>query len=199
MNHQTFMSKVHRFALPVMARNVELAYQLAKMIHKGQVRKELGPDRQPLRYFEHPRRVALILIDEAGFIDTDVLCAALLHDVIEDTDEIQLVSALLERCFGIRVARMVRMVSKAPKEGYLERLEGGLNVSEKSGIYMAIKAADRLDNLRSLPADDQAFCERQILETHNILLPLFAKAELAMPKEALAGYNKIVNKIRDLI
>lgn len=63
------------------------------------MRKELGPDGKPLRYFEHLRRTALILID-AGFTSPDLIITALLHDSIEDSEEVELLSSLTEELFG---------------------------------------------------------------------------------------------------
>ena len=57
---------------------IEKAYALAKDLHKNQFRKDGTP------YLSHPVEVALILTD-LGF-DENVICAALLHDVVEDCD-----------------------------------------------------------------------------------------------------------------
>lgn len=197
MNRTIFMSKIHGFMPVEDARQVELAYLLAKKLHKGQTRKELGPDGQPLRYFEHLRRVALILIDEAGITDPSIIIAALLHDAIEDSEEIMLTGLLIERLFGSDVALLVRLVTKVPKEGYIERLRDGLKGSY--GRPAVIKAADRLDNLRSLPKDNPAFCEKQRLETRDVMMPLFNSAETHLPPALMVGFRKIVSQIRSFV
>jgi GTP diphosphokinase / guanosine-3',5'-bis(diphosphate) 3'-diphosphatase len=194
MNRAIFMSKVHAFAASVDAQQVELAYLLAKKIHKGQVRKELGPDGNPLRYFEHLRRTALIHIDEAGITHVPVIIADLLHDSIEDADEVQLVSAIIEKLFGEDVARLVRAVTKAPKAGYLDRLYTSLETTQ--GRSALIKAADRLDNLRSLPLENPTFCEKQRVETRDVFLPFFAKAEAHLALGFQPGFRRIVEQIQ---
>lgn len=166
MNRAEYMSKVHGLFSEEDAGLIELAYMLAKKFHRGQMRKELDAAGQPLRYFEHVRRVSLILLD-LGISDATVVIAALLHDMVEDTDEVRLANVLLERLFGSKVAACVRALSKTPKAGYIERLKAG------PPCAMVVKAADRLDNIRSLPADDWAFCARQREETRTVYLPMF--------------------------
>src|SRR5688500_15099343 len=58
---------------------IDLAYDLVKFGHRNVER--MGGD----RYFEHVRSVALILLEEAGIHDGNVLVTALLHDTVEDT------------------------------------------------------------------------------------------------------------------
>src|SRR5690349_9775501 len=68
---------------------VEAAYVFAKHGHRAQFRKETDPETgKKVRYFEHPRRVALILIDEVRCVDPVMIMAALIHDCIEDTQMI---------------------------------------------------------------------------------------------------------------
>lgn len=193
MNRALFMAKIHAVQGDVVARQIELAYLLAKKLHKGQVRKEKGPDGEPLRYFEHLRRSALSVIDEAGILDCDVIVATLLHDSIEDTEEVQLVGVIIERLFGAETATIIRAVTKVPKAGYIERLYSAL--PETGGRVAIVKAADRLDNLRSLPVDDPAFCEKQRKETRDVFLPFFTKAEAHIQPKNLAGFQRLVSII----
>lgn len=78
-------------------------------------------DDKPVRYFEHVRRVALILMDEAKCMKNEMIIAALLHDSLEDTED--LTPELLECTFGSDVVSIVKKLSKVPKDGYIERLE----------------------------------------------------------------------------
>ena len=133
--------------------------------HRAQVRKELAADGNPLRYFEHVRRVAIVLMDEAQVHDPDLVCTALLHDTLEDTEDID--SGIIEQFFGTNVARRVRLLTKEPKEGYVERLAW----ADKETVL--VKACDRLDNLRSLGGTTEEFRERQIKETVQHYLPVF--------------------------
>lgn len=186
MNRAEFMAKVHGLMKEEDARQVELAYLLSKKIHRGQVRKELDENGQPLRYFEHVRRVALVLLDEVGCSSPELIISALLHDSIEDTDEVQLVGILLERLFGSEVATIVRALSKAPKAGYIERLRAGPHEA------LLVKAADRLDNLRSLPTYDIAFCDKQRRETIEVYLPLFNSISASSMDTVLREITKLV-------
>ncbi len=166
MNRHTFMSRVRCFANNKEAHQIEMAYLLAKKSHKGQVRKaEIGPDGKPLRYFEHPRRVALSIIDEAGITEAHVVSAGILHDTYEDDDDIDLMSMLVEEVCGPGTATLVRLVTKVPKEGYIQRLEYAAQDSFSSQAFI-IKAADRLDNLRTLPVplDEKVVDERRRAE-----------------------------------
>ena len=60
-------------------------------------------------------------MDDMKIMDRDMIIAALLHDSLEDTED--LTAELLEHSFGPQVAAMVTLLSKIPKEGYHERLK----------------------------------------------------------------------------
>ena len=68
---------------------IKKAYEVAEKAHKGQLRQSGDP------YISHPVSVAVILVDLG--MDTDCLCAALLHDVVEDTE---VTLGTLSRQFG---------------------------------------------------------------------------------------------------
>jgi (p)ppGpp synthase/HD superfamily hydrolase len=197
MNRVEFMGPLYGLLTSSDAKRVELAYLLAKKIHRGQVRKELDGDGQPLRYFEHLRRTALIVVNEGGVDDTDTIIAALLHDAIEDSEEIQLVSLMIQELFGSVVARTVQGVSKVPKAGYLDRFKN--SIVDTVGRSAVVKAADRLDNLRSLPADNPEFCEKQRRETREIILPILDLAEPQIHQLLLPGFRIILGKIKELV
>lgn len=86
--------------------DVKLAYTLAKFSHRAQFRKEIDNNGHQVRYFEHLRRVALILIDELEIIDPVIIISALLHDGIEDT--VDLTPEMIEHCFGSDVVSIVK-------------------------------------------------------------------------------------------
>lgn len=168
--------------------NIELAYTLSKFSHRAQVRKELDDNGKPIRYFEHVKRVALILIDEVKIMRPEMIIAALLHDGLEDTRDIT--PAMIEHAFGKDVVTIVKTLSKCPKEGYLERFY----ISNDFRSYV-IKACDRLDNLRSLSSGSIEFQTRQIKETREKYYPLFNRMVKLTPKE----YKHSVKELRDLI
>ncbi len=188
-NKYTFQERIQPYFSPSDQLDVKLAYCLAKFGHRAQVRKELMEGR-PTRYFEHVRRVSLVLMDELKIIDRDMIITALLHDSLEDTHD--LTPELLEHCFGSDVVHMIKLLSKVPKEGYIDRL-----TNCKDWKILALKACDRLDNLRSLmiPEVTVEFQKRQIQETKEKYIPVFDLMVTLAPTE----YHDQVLAIRDEI
>src|ERR1700750_1580819 len=118
-NHQTFFDRIRPLFAPSAVRKIELAYILAKYAHRTQKRQEVDGQGNPLRCFEHVRRAALISIDVAHVTRVDTICASILHDTLEDT---RLSPELIEDNFGPDVCGIIKILSKNPKEGYLNRL-----------------------------------------------------------------------------
>lgn len=123
---------------------VEYALYVALRAHEGQTRKDSA--RTP--YIVHPVSVALIVSRYTD--DNDVLAAALLHDVLEDTSY---AAAELRRDFGPRVLRLVQEVSEPAdpgltwalrKDRYLDRL------ATVSHDALLIACADKVANLRAM-------------------------------------------------
>ena len=144
------------------------AYEFANKQHEGQLRKSGEP------YIIHPLEVANILVDLE--MDEDTICAALLHDVVEDTpvtlDDIK-------NLFGESVAEMVSGVTKLNKLSYTSAQEQQVEDYRKMFLAMGkdirvilIKLADRLHNMRTLKYLSR---ERQIAnakETIDLFAPL---------------------------
>jgi guanosine-3',5'-bis(diphosphate) 3'-pyrophosphohydrolase len=189
-NKETFRVRLIPYFSPSDQLDIKLAYCLAKFGHRAQTRNEMS-DGKPTRYFEHVRRVAIILMDEMKVMDRDMIIAALLHDSLEDTRD--LTSELIEHSFGSRVTRIVKMLSKVPKEGYLDRLSGC-----HEWEILAIKACDRLDNLRSLmiPENTREFQKKQILETKVKYFPIFDRMVTLTPPAHHPGVSTIRDEIR---
>lgn len=164
-NRESFFGRLEPFMIPSELRNVQVAYMMAKFAHRAQLRKETDANGDPVRYFEHLRRVALILIDEYDVRNWELICAALLHDSLEDTNDIT--APIIEHLFGGRVCQIVKVLSKTPKEGYYERLRrfGDPDI-------LLVKGADRLDNLRSLSQTTREFADKQRRETVAEVLPI---------------------------
>jgi (p)ppGpp synthase/HD superfamily hydrolase len=192
-NKETFQARIRPFFSPSQQLDVKLAYCLAKFGHRAQLRKELF-EGKPTRYFEHVRRVALVVMDDMKIFDRDMIIAALLHDSLEDTHD--LTPELLEHCFGNDVVTMVKLLSKIPKEGYLDRLRHC-----RHWRTLAIKACDRLDNLRSLmvPGTTVEFQKRQIGETKEKYFPIFDQMLNLTPPEYISSVSVVRDEIRRLI
>lgn len=164
-NREAFFSRLRPLLAPSELMKVEIAYALAMHAHRWQERKELDAEGHPIRYFEHLRATALVLIDEMGIHDPDMIVACLMHDSIEDTNDIN--AAMLEHIFGTKVSRMVTMLTKNPKEGYYERLQNHADVDT-----LVVKVCDRISNLRTLGGCEEAFRNKQIKETMEVLYPV---------------------------
>ncbi|XP_060646282.1 guanosine-3',5'-bis(diphosphate) 3'-pyrophosphohydrolase MESH1 isoform X2 [Drosophila nasuta] len=118
--------------------------QYAAQQHRNQRRK----DPQETPYINHPINVSTILATEAGIDDEAVLMAALLHDVVEDTDA---TFADLERLFGDDITGLVREVTDDKSLEKMERKRLQIvNAPKASRRAKLIKLADKLDNLRDL-------------------------------------------------
>ncbi len=119
------------------------ALETAHQAHAGQVRNGSGG----MAYVEHPRAVAELLA-ERGFGE-EILVAALLHDVVEDSE---LTVEELERVFGPEVAEIVAVLSDDESiQPYRERkLEHRERVCTAGGDALPIYAADKLNNVSNL-------------------------------------------------
>ncbi|MDB4984703.1 MAG: relA 1 [Patescibacteria group bacterium] len=165
---------------------IMFAYDLSKEAHRTHSRKLGG------RYFEHPRAGCIILMDELGIYDRDLLIAFLLHDVGEDSpllgnvkgsyDEfIRIATFRITLVFGERVAKLVTTLTK-PSEDKIrfhtkeEWYQFYITELAKDGDAQILKAVDRLHNLRTLPPQTK-WAASQILETTSIYLPMFSKIQ----------------------
>lgn len=118
--------------------------------HRMQRRKD--SDSSP--YINHPLALAHILSREGKISDPDVLCAALLHDTVEDTET---TLEELERTFGAGVASIVAEVTNdgsLPKAEQ-KRLQVASAASKSSGAKL-VKLADKIANLRDIAATPPA-------------------------------------------
>jgi RelA/SpoT family (p)ppGpp synthetase len=150
------------------AEQVELplkAYEFGALAHDGQTRLSGQP------YISHPVAVAQTLAEM--HMDSQAIAAAILHDVIEDT-EIRM--ADLEREFGTEVAALVNGVSKLDHLQFNSRAEAQSESFRKMMLAMIedirvilVKLADRLHNMETLdamPRDKQARIARETLEIY---------------------------------
>lgn len=192
-NKDTFQARLRPYFGPSDQLDIKLAYCLAKFGHRAQTRKELT-EGKPTRYFEHVRRVAIVLMDEMQIMDRDMIIACLLHDSIEDCQDLS--PELLEHSFGTNVTAMVKWLSKVPKEGYIERLNNCHNWK-----ILAIKACDRLDNLRSLmvPNTSIEFQKKQLKETREKYFTIFDRLVSMSPEEYRTKISQIRDEIRRLV
>lgn len=156
------------------------AYDFAKKSHGSQIRKDGSP------YISHPVEVALILANQ-GF-DEDVICAALLHDVVEDcgcsVDDIR-------ENFNSNVASLVDAVSAIDKDEYEyndddiyedihfiktsteeQTFKKLISAGKSNPLAFSIKFADRLHNLRTISIFDRSKQLEKVRETEKWILPI---------------------------
>ncbi|WP_433191108.1 RelA/SpoT family protein [Actinoallomurus sp. CA-150999] len=147
-------------------RIVERAYDVAAHHHRDQKRKSGDP------YITHPLAVATILA-ELG-MNTETLCAALLHDTVEDTTY---TLDQLRADFGDVIAALVDGVTKLDKVKYGDAAEAEtvrkMVVAMSRDIrVLVIKLSDRLHNMRTLRYLPRPKQERKARETLEIFAPL---------------------------
>lgn len=132
-------------------------------------------------YYNHCVDVANTLIS-FRIIDEDVICAALLHDIIEDVEGYRKVT--IEKMFNSNVARLVMLVTK--KEGvnykqpeaikeYLDTISTDMNAA-------AIKASDRMHNMMTLEEKTFEARYRKAMETKTYYLPFFKQCRNMYPR-----------------
>jgi guanosine-3',5'-bis(diphosphate) 3'-pyrophosphohydrolase len=126
------------------------ALAFAARKHRDQRRK----DAQASPYINHPIALADVLVNEAGVTDVEVLCAALLHDTVEDTATTH--QELLDE-FGSRVARIVAEVTDdqalSKEERKCLQVEHAPRLSAEAKL---VKLADKICNLRDVATDPPA-------------------------------------------
>ena len=147
---------------------VRKAYEFAKKEHGDQCRRSGEP------YIIHPLEVAYILAELE--MDEDTICAALLHDVVEDTP---VTNKDIKDMFGTSVAEMVAGVTKLNSLSYSSAQERQVEDYRKMFLAMGkdirvilIKLADRLHNMRTLKylARDRQIANAK--ETMDLYAPL---------------------------
>jgi len=141
------------------------AFELARDRHQGQMRQTGDP------YITHPVAVTEILADYG--LDVETLCAALLHDTVEDTD---LTLEQVTEVFGNSVAALIDGVTKLDLIKFGSREEAQAATIRKLVVALAkdvrvllIKLADRLHNLRTIwpfPEEKQQRIARESLEVY---------------------------------
>ena len=144
------------------------AFELAKSAHESQKRNSGTP------YITHPLAVAEIVADMK--LDDDSICAALLHDVVEDTEY---TSEDIKEKFGEQVALLVDGVTKLEKIQFSSKEERDMENLRKMFLAMAsdirviiIKFADRVHNMTTLISMSEEKQREKARETLSVFAPL---------------------------
>ncbi len=162
---------------------IKKAYLFAKELHKGQYRVS-GEE-----YISHPIAVAEIAAGMA--LDTDSICAALLHDTVEDCgNDIDLPT--LKKEFGEAVANLVDGLTKLvqipfedKEEQHIENLRKMFLAMSKDVRVIFIKLCDRLHNMRTLEAKKDDKRRKTALETMQVYAPLAHRLGMQRMKHEL--------------
>ena len=163
------------------------AYYYADSLHEGQMRLSGEP------YISHPVAVARI-VAELG-LDTDSICAALLHDTVEDcSDKTNL--DILAKMFGKDVAMLVDGLTKIiqvqvadKEEAHIENIRKMLLAMNKDIRVIFIKLCDRLHNMRTLSAKKEDRQRAIALETMYIYAPLAHRLGIQRIKQELENIS----------
>ena len=180
---------------------INAAYGMARLAHSGQLRRDGSP------YVTHCIAAADISVDMG--LDEDSIVAALLHDVIEDT---QLTYQDIAKQFGEPVADIVEGVTKLTRVQYtskedeqMENLRKMLMAMAKDVRVILIKIADRLHNMRTMAYQSAEKQRMKSLETMEIYAPIAHRLGMQRAKWELedlalmyldpAGYKEITDTL----
>ena len=177
---QTYLKSPHRRKTDL----IDRAFNFAKQAHKG-VRRLSG---EP--YIMHPIAVAQIACGEIGLGSTSI-CAALLHDVVEDTDyTVEDISNL----FGPKIAQIVDGVTKISGGIFGEQASSQAESFKKLLITMSddirvilVKISDRLHNMRTLGSQRKSKQFKIAGETLYLYAPTRAPAWPQQDKRGVGG------------
>ena len=181
---------------------VEKAYHFAEKAHAGQLRKSGEP------YFVHPLTVAGILAKL--MLDAPTIAAGLLHDTVEDCDDVTI--EVIEQEFGQEVALLVDGVTKLKRLDFTSRVEQQAESIRKMILAMSkdirvvlIKLADRTHNMRTLKSQPPESQKRIAQETLDIYAPLAHRLGVYKIKQELEdlclryldpeGYQNLIVKV----
>ena len=163
-----FKKKISKYLNPYQVKKIEKSFNLACDAHKGQVRKSGEA------YIHHPLSAASLLADFQ--LDHESIMAAILHDVIEDTE---IGKENLKKSFGVKVAELVDGVSKLDKLSFSTKEEADAANLRKMILAMSqdirvilIKLADRKHNLETIGALDSQKRKKIGKETLEIFAPI---------------------------
>jgi GTP diphosphokinase / guanosine-3',5'-bis(diphosphate) 3'-diphosphatase len=166
---------------------IQQAYDYAAGLHAGQ-RRASGE-----AYITHPVAVAEIV---AGLgLDTDSICAALLHDTVEDCGE-RTSTQEIAKIFGSDVAMLVDGVTKTvplqivdKEEAHIENLRKMLLAMSRDVRVILIKLCDRLHNMRTLDAKPEEKQRLTALETMQVYAPLAHRLGIQKIKQELENLS----------
>lgn len=168
-------------------KNILRAASYAAYKHRNQRRKDA--DASP--YINHPLALACVLATEGGITDATTICAALLHDTIEDTDT---TADDLRQAFGAEVAAVVEQVTddKALPKAERKRLqvEHAASISDRA---KRVKLADKICNLRDVaqtpPAEWSIERRREYFDWAKLVIDRLRGVDVQLERIFDAAYS----------
>ena len=204
INIEDILYQARRKNKTINSKKILEAYEYAKQKHKNQLRKSGEP------YIIHPMNVAYILAKLN--LDTETICAALLHDVVEDTEATY---EDINNTFGSQIAQIVEGVTKldnlfrTAEERQAENYKKMFIAMEKDIRIIILKLADRLHNistLKYLKRDRQIAIAKETIELYVPIAHKLGMYDLKMKLEDGAfkflyprEYKDITNKLIEQI
>lgn len=165
---------------------IKMAFLYAKELHEGQMRLSGEP------YIMHPISVAEIVANLG--LDTDSVCAAFLHDTVEDCPDKTNLDEIT-RIFGADVALLVDGVTKIKsinvedkEEAQIESIRKMLLAMSKDIRVIFIKLCDRVHNMRTLYVKKDEKRRATALETMHVYAPLAHRLGMQKVKQELETY-----------
>ncbi len=166
---------------------IKSAFEYANELHCGQFRQSGEP------YISHPVAVAEIVASLE--LDTDSICAALLHDTVEDCGS-KTDLEIISKKFGNSVAmlvdgltKIVHMEIEDKEEAHIENLRKMLLAMSKDIRVIFIKLCDRLHNMRTLQAKRDEKRRSIALETMYVYAPLAHRLGMQKIKQELENIS----------
>lgn len=209
-NREAFSKRLEGKFTEIELEDIDHAYDIAKGAHghKQQFR-DSGE-----RYFEHPRQGCLIILDELGIYDADLIISFLLHDTGEDTPEwgnikvsydtfVKKARYRIRKNFSERVFDNFIRLTKPAVDGVRfkdkkEVYDFYLAELQKSSEAVLLKMVDRLHNLRSLKGNKPEKIAAQIKETEEMYLPMFSAVTGEWEEHAKIMVSKIKVELEQL-
>jgi GTP pyrophosphokinase len=180
----SLLQEVSTYLKPEDVVQIQAALDFSRTAHAGQLRQSGAP------YVTHPIAVARILTPL--HLDVHAITAALLHDVVEDTD---ITTTQIAEQFGKQVADLVEGLSKIDKLQFETKEDAQAENFRKMLMAMArdvrvilIKLADRIHNMRTLDSVSKQKSERISRETMDIYAPIANRL----------GLNTLYQELEDL-
>lgn len=162
---------------------IQKAFEYASLMHEGQYRNSGDP------YIIHP--IAVAEIAAALGLDTDSICAAFLHDTVEDCSDKTSLSEI-SKLFGENVSMLVDGLTKMEdinivdkEEAHMENIRKMLLAMSKDIRVIFIKLCDRLHNMRTLDAKPEGKRRVTALETMHVYAPLAHRLGMQRVKQEL--------------